>query len=57
MTQTELTHFIQKRVEDLKQELENAYADGNSLSDYIEGCIDAYEIVLLKMGVDIENSI
>lgn len=57
MTQTELTHFIQTRVEDLKEKLEHAYADSNSLSDYIEGCIDAYEIVLFKLGAQIDNAI
>lgn len=41
----EIKKLLEKKLVVLKEELEHAYADGNSDSDYIEGLIDAYEIV------------
>lgn len=45
-----LLEFIDGRLSELRPMLEQAYADGTSESDYLEGCIDAYEIVRNKVS-------
>jgi len=54
MTLTELKQMLETKLQTLQEELEHSYADGNSDSDYIEGLIDAYEIVYNKIQNEVD---
>lgn len=46
--------MLENKLQMLQEELENSFADGNSDSDYIEGLIDAYEIVYNKIQNEVD---
>ena len=46
----ELILFLEERIADLTERLKEAEAAEDwIISNYIEGCIDAYDIVLIKL--------
>jgi hypothetical protein len=52
----DLIKNLEDRIKKAKASLENAYADGNSDSDYLEGLVDAYEVSLNMVLKSMEDT-